>query len=527
MFNVHINNGTNVLPEDDIFYIIAKEGIFLKKKLGVMESVAPVKSISTLHSVATSAKMNINKIPASSFAKVVDFFKKVYEEHRGEAVVLLFYQEDTKKYRIVPPHQKVSGTSIDYNRGISIKGWTMIGTIHSHASMSAFHSGTDDSDEKSFDGLHITIGNVNSENFSISASIVANGYRVHVNPEEYVLGIKKVVDIDETKPYYASKVYKYIKGKMQLDEDASKKYLSTHRKLDKRYQCMASPSKSVCNPKWLSVVEKGVQVWRGNYGHGYGGYGGYRFMENGYDQHYDPHAWRNHGRFKQHNIPRQAPTRITNSSQLQISNQSIINDLNLDDEPCSIPCLLCKHREEKLFVEEEELLDNLLFYCTQCGQVYTEEQLEDNDSKTELECPKCKTGDHFTVLDDSDLTDKFEKISAEQIFNSQPDQEGFFSCKTCGISFLKFEYDTECPYCKSSFESTEERLENQVRADSGEFLGEDANEINEEALKQTVGESEVVEIPDPKKKGQLPLPLQHNSNMGLLNMFKNIFGKGD
>ena len=77
MFNVHINDGTNELPKDDIFYIVAKEGIFLRKKLGIMDSIAPVDKISTLQSVAASAKMNIKKMPATTFAKIVDFFRKV------------------------------------------------------------------------------------------------------------------------------------------------------------------------------------------------------------------------------------------------------------------------------------------------------------------------------------------------------------------------------------------------------------------------------------------------------------------
>ena len=32
MFEIFINDGTKEMPTDDIFYIIAKEGIFLRKK---------------------------------------------------------------------------------------------------------------------------------------------------------------------------------------------------------------------------------------------------------------------------------------------------------------------------------------------------------------------------------------------------------------------------------------------------------------------------------------------------------------
>ena len=184
MFKVVLNDGQNEMPEDDIFYIIAKEGVYLKKKLGVMESIAPVKNISILESVNSMAKMHITKIPAKWIAKVISFFQAVYEEHRSEAIVLLFYDEETGKHKIVPPMQKVAGASCDYDKGITIEGMTMIGTIHSHARMSAFHSGVDDSDEEHFDGLHITLGDLDEEYPSMSASIVANGHRIMVDPDE-------------------------------------------------------------------------------------------------------------------------------------------------------------------------------------------------------------------------------------------------------------------------------------------------------------------------------------------------------
>ena len=221
MFKVIVNDGTQPLPDDDIYYIVSKEGVFLKKRMGVMESIAPVKNISILNSIDAMARMHINPIPAQWSAKILSFFRAVYEKFRGEAIVLLFYNEETGKYKIVPPHQKVTAGSLNYNRGVTIEGHTMIGTIHSHGSMSAFHSGVDDDDETSFDGLHITYGNVMQAEPSISASIVANGHRFMVDPEAYMLGVKKTKDVDEKKPAYTTKVYKYVDGKMQLDEKAS------------------------------------------------------------------------------------------------------------------------------------------------------------------------------------------------------------------------------------------------------------------------------------------------------------------
>ncbi|MFW9871824.1 MAG: Mov34/MPN/PAD-1 family protein [Candidatus Thorarchaeota archaeon] len=524
MFNIHVNNGINEAPEDDIYYIVAKEGIFLRKKLGVMDSIAPVKNISTLQSVATSARMHISKIPAPSFAKVVDFFKKVYEEHRGEAVVLLFYNQETHKHRIVPPYQKVTSTSIEYNRGMTIEGWTMIGTIHSHAAMSAFHSGTDQGDEESMDGLHITIGNVSSEDFSISASIVVNGHRVIVDPEEYINGIKKVSEIDEETPYYSRQVYKYDKGKLVLNEEASKRFVYNRRKFDKRYRCLASPSKSICNPKWLSLVEKGTYTysWKNRQNYNYGRFGqNYR----GYGSGFDPHAWHEHNR----NLPATTGHHSSDikgkqlSLNLQERNQIIIDSLNLDDENLP-PCLTCKHREEKILIEEDDIIEEYLFICTQCDKLFTETDLENNEESDDLICPVCKTGDHFTVVDESELESKYEKMSETELtFMNQPDQDGFFTCKNdaCQMTFLKISTDVECPYCQTPLveipDSTEERLTEQQRNDSGTYLNSTEKE-QQEILKQAAKDDKNLErIPDPEKDS---VPVSKNSLMG---MFKRVF----
>ena len=71
-----------------------------------MDSIAPVKNISILESVSSAAQMNIKKIPGGAFARVVAFFRAVYAESFGEAIVLLFYDEVKKLYKMEldPPH---------------------------------------------------------------------------------------------------------------------------------------------------------------------------------------------------------------------------------------------------------------------------------------------------------------------------------------------------------------------------------------------------------------------------------------
>ena len=46
MFNIYPYNGD--MPEDEICYLVAKDGIYLKKNLGIIESITKVKNVSLI-----------------------------------------------------------------------------------------------------------------------------------------------------------------------------------------------------------------------------------------------------------------------------------------------------------------------------------------------------------------------------------------------------------------------------------------------------------------------------------------------
>jgi PRTRC genetic system protein A len=488
MFKVYVNDGSEPLPEDDICYIVAKEGIFLKKRAGVMESIAPVQNISILESVASTARMHINPIPAQSFAKVIHFFREVYNKYRAEAIVLLYYNEETGKYKIVPPEQKVTGASLNYDRNLTIDGWTMIGDIHSHAGMSAFHSGTDDSDEESFDGLHITLGNMNSDDISISGSIVANGHRFMIDPEDYVLGIKKTHDVDKTEKGFARKVYKWVNNKMVLDEKQSKSY--TYRRMDKRYVSTVSPSKAISNPDWMKRVEEGTFQrigWGGDWRQGN--------YWNGWNQHYDPHAWRSF-----HKVGSKAPLH----AQPPVHGvQTVLPTINtggeLDDQVP--PCMTCKHREIKLLMEEIDL-EPELYECMQCNIVV---------GGDDPICPKCGSDEYLVLLeeDDYNLQDNYttdEEIESKQSIEN-PDQI-HRKCEFCGREITLLPTDIACPECHVLFPedsetkySTAEDMEMQARIDSASFLSSEAEEANKAAL---IEATNIQRLKDPQHD-QIPI----------------------
>ena len=462
MFQIMVNDGQTPFPEDDIYYIICKEGVYLKKRLGVMESIAPVKNISILKSIQAMAKMHIRKIPATKAQQVINFFKEVYKEYYGEAIVLLFYNQKTKQHKIICPKQEVSGGGADYNKAIVVEGWDMIGTIHSHASMSAFHSGIDDKDEESFDGLHITFGNMKDDDISVSASIVANGFRVIVDPRDYINQMELTVDIDEEEKIPYATTWKWdVKAKKMVQIETAGKFY-TRRKFDQRYQVRLSKDPKF-DPKWMDLVEK--KTWASTYKTGsqeknwYDGWYGYH---SGYGEGSYWKNWRGHQNTK-------GPVQKDHPAVVEAVDKKPV----VDDDAKLIQVLDNLHDHEQKTVikwvldqldgDASDLIkesigednDDLIHYhCVNCEGKFTIDE-----STADACCPKCGIDDYLV------------EISATEMMNdSQPSDEeievdgiGMIECKTCHSSFTKdFLVDGECPTCGSVLVVEEHPSNNQT-----------------------------------------------------------------
>lgn len=176
------NPGTEAPPEGDMYYIIAKNGIFLRKKTNWVDAIIPVKQISILENQEVAAKLLLRPIPEEVMAKVIKFFREVYKKHYSEAVVEFLYSEELG-WDISVPVQKVDSGSAQYTSSTEWRpGYVRAGTAHSHGSMSAFHSGIDVPDEADRDGVHITVGGLNRpDTVSLDAEIIVSGTRISLS----------------------------------------------------------------------------------------------------------------------------------------------------------------------------------------------------------------------------------------------------------------------------------------------------------------------------------------------------------
>ncbi|MNK27621.1 hypothetical protein D3C87_459830 [compost metagenome] len=103
------------------------------------------------------------KVPISLFDRVVAFFKQVMEVKKSdlEAMAWICWNQE-QGYHIIIPNQTVSKASASYDWSSLPAGTTIVVDIHSHNTMGAFFSGTDNRDDSNAIGFSGVVGQINN-----------------------------------------------------------------------------------------------------------------------------------------------------------------------------------------------------------------------------------------------------------------------------------------------------------------------------------------------------------------------------
>lgn len=152
------------------------------------------------------ARWKKNKISLNLLDKFCSF-SRAHEDI--EVMAFLMYCRKQDDWSLIIPTQyctKASVKTVDWvkdRKKISNVG-TPLGSIHTHGTMGAFQSDVDKEDEDGFEGIHITLGNVDSPVMSVHSRLIFKGYEndpdlssfidfpediLHYVPEEIALGI--------------------------------------------------------------------------------------------------------------------------------------------------------------------------------------------------------------------------------------------------------------------------------------------------------------------------------------------------
>ena len=172
-------------PPETTHYVVAANGIFLRKRSGWVDAMIPVTSVPGLQVVEQAATLSLPRVKSTVIAKAIQFFKVVYDHQKTEAAVLLHYSEK-HGWELSVPMQEATALYVKYDSSERLPGFLCVGTMHSHGNMSAYHSTTDIDDEASQDGVHITIGRLDRYPlFDMDAEIVIHGHRFKMPLEKF------------------------------------------------------------------------------------------------------------------------------------------------------------------------------------------------------------------------------------------------------------------------------------------------------------------------------------------------------
>ena len=168
-------------------YIVRRDGVWeLRKSRAGVFVIQREKFTSPLPGFPEEGNVefgisNFGKIPINLFREILAFFKSICDESKDEAYVQTFWDPAEKRYFNHVPPQRVSGASVNFERDIGLEARCyLVLETHSHNTMGAFFSGTDNADEKS-DRFFAVIGKLNNPTPEMLFSFVCGGKRVIIS----------------------------------------------------------------------------------------------------------------------------------------------------------------------------------------------------------------------------------------------------------------------------------------------------------------------------------------------------------
>jgi hypothetical protein len=133
------------------------------------------------------------KIPIAVWHEVLSFFKWSYDETKSETQVRLLYHPEKNQWvawAFPQEHgtgmtaKEIDGEEKDKQRS-KFAGYTACGTVHHHCSAGAFQSSVDHNNEINQDGIHLTVGHMDKDEYDLDARVCRKGVMYGCNLGEW------------------------------------------------------------------------------------------------------------------------------------------------------------------------------------------------------------------------------------------------------------------------------------------------------------------------------------------------------
>ena len=146
--------------------------------------VAEAGKVKSLDKVRAGFSPALPKIPYKTLSEIIAFFKSyVTENTELEALAYIYWSFEEERYYVYIPKQKVSKARVDAGLpDIDEDKFLLVMEVHSHNTMLAMFSSTDDKDERAT-RLYTVIGRINKIFPDITTRISVGGKYVEIEPE--------------------------------------------------------------------------------------------------------------------------------------------------------------------------------------------------------------------------------------------------------------------------------------------------------------------------------------------------------
>ena len=156
------------------------------------EFIAPKDNVTEFGQIRAGFTPALPLIPMSLMSQITSFFRSFMQKSEYEALVLIYWDKQEKKFFAYVPKQEVQKAHVSADlRDCPYdddERYIRYADIHSHNSMEAFFSPEDDRDECA-PGLYMVMGKLDQFYPDLQARIFCGGSFVEIEPETVVEGL--------------------------------------------------------------------------------------------------------------------------------------------------------------------------------------------------------------------------------------------------------------------------------------------------------------------------------------------------
>ena len=171
-----------------ISYIPAKDGrVYEMRRNEIGTFIAPALHIAELEDIRAGFQMSLSRLPAALLSQIIAFFRRVCVDYGRdvEALVNVFWDREKGEYTLHVPPQRIDRMSVetDLTAQPDPSRFLHVMDVHSHNTMAARFSKTDDLDEQAT-RLYMVIGRLDRFYPEIRCRFACGGRHVEIPAED-------------------------------------------------------------------------------------------------------------------------------------------------------------------------------------------------------------------------------------------------------------------------------------------------------------------------------------------------------